>query len=112
MLKGFFHCRTAQVLFSMLHPWFAFRLGNNWSKHSRLAKSQEYTFRGKDERLYKFCETFPEPIDYFIFAHRHVPMRYELTPDCTFFNTGDWLSHFSYITFGTENPEPMLHTIS
>ena len=71
MLKGFFHCRTAQVLFSMLHPWFAFRLGNNWSKHSRLAKSQEYTFRGKDERLYKFCETFPEPVDYFIFGHYH-----------------------------------------
>ena len=51
-------------------------------------------------------------VEHFILAHRHIPVRYELDPGCLFFNVGDWLVHFSYITFGPEDNEPMLHTIS
>ena len=35
-LRSIFHCRVLQILFSMLHPWIAFRFGNNWSKGNRL----------------------------------------------------------------------------
>jgi UDP-2,3-diacylglucosamine hydrolase len=68
-------------------------------------------FQGENEHQVQFARELlaTTHVDYFIFAHRHVPTRYELTPECTFFNTGDWLSHFSYITFDSEDQEPKLH---
>jgi UDP-2,3-diacylglucosamine hydrolase len=66
-----FHNRFLQRCFSTLHPWLAFRMGNGWSRKSRLGKSIGYTFKGEDEPLYKFCAAFPEPVDYFVFGHYH-----------------------------------------
>lgn len=99
-LKAFFHWRTAQVLFSMLHPWFAFRLGNNWSRHSRLAKSEAYIFRGEDERIYKFCESFPEKIDYFIFGHYHCKVDMPVG-DSRLFILGDWMDGADWLCYST-----------
>ena len=41
-LRGLFHNRLAQFLFSLLHPWIAFRFGNGWSKGNRLSHDKEY----------------------------------------------------------------------
>ena len=64
-LRGIFHCRLLQVLFSMLHPWIAFRLGNNWSKGNRLARKEEYVFKGEREPLYKLAveKAFRKPVE-------------------------------------------------
>lgn len=70
-LRWVFHNRVLQALFSGLHPWFAFRLGNGWSRSSRLGKDVKYDFKGEEEPLYQFCATYPEPADYFIFGHYH-----------------------------------------
>jgi len=72
-MRACFHNRVLQKLFSTLHPWFAFRLGTGWSRHSRLAKNKEYIFRGGEEPLFRFCESFraERPVDYFIFGHYH-----------------------------------------
>ena len=71
-------------------------------------------FKGEVEYQVQFARELLQTTDveYFILAHRHIPTRYELSPGHLFFNTGDWLENFSYLTFGTENPEPMLYTIS
>ena len=66
-----FHNRFLQRCFSTLHPWLAFRMGNGWSRKSRLGKSIGYTFKGEEEPLYRFCAAFPEPVDYFVFGHYH-----------------------------------------
>ena len=100
MLKAFFHWRTAQVLFSTLHPWFAFRLGNNWSRHSRLAKSEAYIFRGEDERIYKFCADYPEKIDYFIFGHYHCKVDMPVG-DARLFILGDWMDGADWLCYST-----------
>lgn len=71
LLRRGFHNRFLQRCFSTLHPWLAFRLGQGWSRHSRLAKRQRYTFQGQKEPLYRFCENFGERVDYFIFGHYH-----------------------------------------
>ena len=75
ILRRIFHSKTLQALFSTLHPWIAFRLGNNWSRHSRLAKDIPYEFRGEEEPLYAFCRDFTAPDgsrpDFFIFGHFH-----------------------------------------
>ena len=71
LMRWGFHSRFLQRCFSTLHPWLAFRLGNGWSRKSRLGKSIGYTFKGEEEPLYRFCAAFPEPVDYFVFGHYH-----------------------------------------
>ncbi len=66
-----FHNHFLQRCFSTLHPWLAFRMGNGWSRKSRLGKSIGYTFKGEKEPLYRFCASFTEPVDFFIFGHYH-----------------------------------------
>ena len=70
-MRGMFHNRFLQKCFSALHPRIAFRLGNGWSRDSRLSKNIGYTFKGEEEPLYKFCASFKEPVDYFVFGHYH-----------------------------------------
>jgi len=78
-MRRCFHSRFLQRCFSALHPWVAFRLGKGWSRRSRLGKSIGYTFKGKEEPLYRFCEDFAArraaeglaPVDCFIFGHYH-----------------------------------------
>lgn len=79
ILRGIFHSRFLQACFSTLHPWFAYRLGNGWSRRSRLGKTDAYVFKGADEPLFKFCESFGAqrsaeglpPVDYYLFGHYH-----------------------------------------
>ena len=78
-LRRIFHSRFLQRCFSTLHPWVAFRLGNGWSRRSRLGKSIGYAFKGASEPLYRFCAGFnagrsaagEPPVDIFLFGHYH-----------------------------------------
>jgi UDP-2,3-diacylglucosamine hydrolase len=111
-IKRVFNSPVNQLLYSMLHPRHSFAIARYCSQSSRNSHDESMLhFQGEAEHQVQFARELitTTPIDYFIFAHRHVPTRYELTPDCTFFNTGDWLSHFSYITFGSKDTEPILH---
>ena len=70
-MRSAFRNRFLQKCFSALHPRIAFSLGNGWSRDSRLVKSIGYVFKGEEEPLYKFCASFREPVDFFIFGHYH-----------------------------------------
>ena len=101
-LRGVFHNRVLQFLFSLLHPWLAFRLGNGWSRKNRLAHREEYAFRGPDEPLYKFADKFSNEnkVDYFIFGHYHsevVDMK--LPSGASLYLLKDWIDGDSYIYF-------------
>ena len=100
-LRGLFHNRLAQCLFSMLHPWIAFRFGNGWSKSNRLSHDREYSFGGVDEPLYKFAESFDAQhnIDYFIFGHYHDEVHMTLPSGAEFFIMKDWLDSSPYLCF-------------
>lgn len=104
-LRGLFHNRVAQFLFSMLHPWIAFRFGNGWSRNNRLAHDQEYEFRGKDEPLYKFAEEFSarNDVDYYIFGHYHSSVDMTLPSGARLLVLKDWMCSSPYFCFdGTE----------
>ena len=104
-LRGLFHNRVAQFLFSMLHPWIAFRFGNGWSRNNRLAHDREYEFRGKDEPLYKFAEEFSvrNDVDYFIFGHYHSSVDMTLPSGARLLVLKDWMRSSPYFCFdGTE----------
>ena len=100
-LRGVFHCRPLQVLFSALHPWLAFRLGNGWSKNNRLARHEEYVFKGEEEPLYKFAEEFAanEKVDYFIFGHYHTDVSLKLSSGAEFHILKDWMEGSPYKYF-------------
>lgn len=100
-LQAVFRSRVTQFLFSLLHPWLAFRLGNGWSKNSRLSHDQEYDFKGEDEALYKFAESYSKEhdVDYFIFGHYHAEVHMTLPSGAELFVLKDWMHSSPYLYF-------------
>lgn len=100
-LRGVFHCRPLQFLFSMLHPRIAFGLGNSWSKGNRLARHEEYVFKGASEPLVQFSEEFSRQhhVDYFIFGHYHCEVSMALSTGARLFVLKDWINSSPYLYF-------------
>lgn len=100
-LRGLFHNRLAQTLFSALHPWLAFRLGNGWSKNNRLAHDVQYEFGGENEPLYKFAKDFASEneVDFFIFGHYHVEVDTVLPSGARLMILKDWIHSSPYLCF-------------
>ena len=104
-LRGIFHNRVLQTLFSMLHPWIAFRFGNGWSKSNRLSHDTRYVFGGENEPLYKFAEAFAAEnhVDHFVFGHYHDQVHMDLPSGAGFNLLRDWLDGSSALCYdGTE----------
>ena len=98
-IKTIFNNRPLQILFSMLHPWFAYRLGNVWSKNSRLSHHEQYVFKGAEEPLYQFAEACPEKVDYFIFGHFHSQADVTMPGGPRLLLLKDWMESSPYICF-------------
>ena len=100
-LRGIFHNRVLQFLFSMLHPWIAFGLGNGWSRSNRLSHDKEYEFRGPDEPLVTFAEQFSSvhDVDYFVFGHYHVSVDMPLASGSRLLVLKDWIHSSPYFCF-------------
>lgn len=101
VIKTIFNCRFLQALFSMLHPWIAYRIGNVWSKHSRLSHREQYEFRGEEEPLYKFAAEYQKEnkVDYYIFGHYHSAADTEIPGGARLLLLKDWISSSPYICF-------------
>ena len=107
-IKKIFSSKLCQWLFERLHPNFGIGLANYFSKKSRIAKGIYSAFTGEDrEFLIVFSKEKlkTEHFDYFVFGHRHLPLKIELNENSQFFNLGDWVKHFSYGVFDGKNFE-------
>ena len=101
-LRGMFHSRVLQFLFSCLHPWIAFRLGNTWSRRNRLARHEEYVFKGQGEPLYVFAEKFSSEnkVDYFVFGHYHSGVNGMVLPSgASLYLLKYWIDGSPYLYF-------------
>ena len=100
-IKYIFNNRLIQRLFSMLHPWIAYRIGNVWSKHSRLSHNEQYTFKGSQEPLYQFVEehSMNNKADFYIFGHYHTTADITLPGGPRLLLLKDWISSSPYICF-------------
>lgn len=100
-LKSIFTCRPLQVLFSTLHPWFAFRFGNSWSKGNRLSRDENYEFKGASEPLYQYALEFSkkEKVDFFIFGHYHCKVDMTLPTGARLLVMKDWMDDSDYLYF-------------
>ena len=57
--------------------------------------------------LYFFCmkKLKNKFYDFFIFGHRHLPLKIDLGNGSSYYNTGDWINYYSFITYDGENVE-------
>lgn len=113
-VRWMFHNRFLQVLFSAIHPRWAFGLGYAWAAHSRKIKDvvprREYVFRGVEEPLYKFADDFGKEysaqtgrsIDYYIFGHYHTPGRIAVSSGGELQILGCWADGGEYAVFDGE----------
>jgi len=106
-LKSIFEFRPNQLLFSWLHPDLGARMGNYFSRKSRLSKlaytgQPEAVFEKENEMLFQYAgrkaSLHPE-VDFFVFGHRHIPLQMPLNDKANLVILGDWMSHFTYAVF-------------
>jgi UDP-2,3-diacylglucosamine hydrolase len=100
-IKKIFSNRFFQWCFARIHPNFGIGMANYWSRKSRAKGKEPQVFLGEDkEWLVQYCKEklgeTSQPIDYFVFGHRHLPIEHQVGQSCTYFNLGDWINHSTY----------------
>jgi UDP-2,3-diacylglucosamine hydrolase len=108
-IKKIFRNRVCQKLFGMLHPNWGIGLANYFSRKSReKTGDSDQLFLGPDnEWLIVFSKEYlqKQPMDYFVFGHRHYPIDYVLSEQSRYINLGDWIRNFTYASFDGKNME-------
>lgn len=108
-LKKVFANPVCQWLFARLHPNLGIGLAWFWSGKSRAAQLEVEQFLGAEkEWLIQYCERklAEQPVDYFVFGHRHLPIDYTLSNGRSrYLNLGEWINFNSYAIFDGEEIE-------
>lgn len=94
LLRGLFHSRVAQILFSsLIHPTIAMAFGNAWSRNNRLARREAYVWNGESEPLVGYANKVLKQrhVDYFVFGHFHVKTTYPLAGVATLVMLDSWI---------------------
>ena len=109
LIKKIFSNSLCQWLFARIHPNFGFGIAHFWSKKSRLVnnKNPEEFLGENKEWLISYCKQNQKenPVDFYIFGHRHLPLQITIDQSSEYINLGDWIQHFSYAQFDGENLE-------
>lgn len=106
ILLSIFRNNTLRRMYSALHPSIGVGIGLKWSLNSRLGKGETLEFLGEEnEDLIRYAKEISEkePIDYFIFGHRHLAMTYKLQNSSEIVFLGDWISKGSFAEWNGES---------
>lgn len=101
VLKSIFRSRVLQWLYARIHPNSSTGFAHRWSRHSRFSKGVYLEWLGEEkEQLVQHSRNIleKEPIDYFIYGHRHVPRVHPLNNSRIIY-IGDWFINFTYGVF-------------
>jgi len=103
-LKKIFKNRLAQWAYRWLHPDIGLKFAQYLSQKNKLVSgSYDEQFHGADkEWLFLYAKDYLKKkpdINYFVFGHRHLPLQMPLNDHSIYFNTGDWLNHFSHLEY-------------
>ena len=101
-LKLLFRNPILKKLFSFVHPDIGISLGSFLSQKNKILSGSEKVFESEDkEMLFSYCKDVLKTKYYhfFIFGHRHIPLELDLGNNSKYFNTGDWITHFSYLVY-------------
>lgn len=106
-MKKVFENRVFKWLFRWFHPELGMRLAQYLSVKNKLISGEEdKKFLGDENEwlaLYAKRKLETKHYDYFVFGHRHLPMQIEVGPTSTYYNLGDWITHFTYGVFDGTN---------
>ncbi len=101
-LKLLFRNPILKKLFSFIHPDIGISVGNFLSQKNKILSGNEKIFESEEkEMLFSYCKDVLKTKYYhfFIFGHRHIPLELNLGNNSKYFNTGDWITHFSYLVY-------------
>lgn len=109
LTKKIFNSKFCQWCFARLHPNFGVSIAHFWSKSSRRnnQKHPEKFLGEEKEWLVQYCKKkqAENPMDYYIFGHRHLPLEIPIDQQARYINLGDWIIHHSYAVFDGEKIE-------
>ncbi|GGD51027.1 UDP-2,3-diacylglucosamine diphosphatase [Muriicola marianensis] len=102
-MKKVFTNPVARWFFRWMHPDWGVRVAQYFSVKNKLISGEEdKEFLGEEnEWLVQYAKRKLEGdhFDFFVFGHRHLPLEIKLNPKSTYFNLGDWISHYTYGVF-------------
>ncbi|MBW2937328.1 UDP-2,3-diacylglucosamine diphosphatase [Aureisphaera sp. CAU 1614] len=102
-MKKVFINPFSKWLYRWLHPDWGMRLAQYLSvKNKLISGDEDRQFLGDDKEwlaLYAKRKLEEKHYDYFVFGHRHLPMKIEIGEQATYFNLGDWINHYTYGVF-------------
>jgi UDP-2,3-diacylglucosamine hydrolase len=102
-MKKVFTNPFCKWLFRWLHPDLGVRLAQHFSVKNKLISGEEdVLYLGEEkENLIQYCKQVlaTKHYDYFVFGHRHLPMKLSLEKNSEYINLGDWISYFTYGVF-------------
>jgi len=108
-MKKVFEAPLSKWLYRWLHPDLGMKLGQYLSvKNKLISGDEDVKFLGEDQEwlvLYAKRKLETKHYDYFIFGHRHLPMKIEVGKNSEYVNLGDWIGYFTYGVFDGENFE-------
>ncbi len=102
MKKVFVH-PFSKWLYRWLHPDIGVRLAQYLSvKNKLISGAEDVVYLGEDkEWLIQYAKRKLEAkhYNYFVFGHRHLPMKLSVGDNSEYVNLGDWIGYFSYGVF-------------
>ncbi len=105
-MKKVFTNPISKWLYRWLHPDWGVALAHYFSvKNKAISGDEDVKFLGEDkEWLVQYAKRKLETkhYDYFVFGHRHLPMRINLNEASTYVNLGDWINYYTYGVFDGE----------
>ncbi len=105
-MKKVFTNPFSKWLYRWLHPDIGMKLGNYLSvKNKLISGDEDVTFLGEDQEWlvqYAKKRLQEKHYDYFLFGHRHLPMEIKVGETSKYINTGDWITHFTYAVFDSQ----------
>ena len=105
-LKRFFASKFCQWAYARLHPNFGIWLATKSSQKSRAVSgdADEHFLGTENEWLAIYSKEVlkKEHFDYFIFGHRHLPLELKISEKSTYFNLGEWLSSYTFLSISED----------
>lgn len=106
-LKKIFRNKFCNWLFGMAHPFIGIGIANYFSRKSRQKTgSSDEKFLGEENEwliIYSKEVLKTQHFDYFVFGHRHLPLKLQLSNNSHYINLGDWITNFTYAEFDENN---------
>lgn len=105
LIKKIFAFRPNIVLYGALPPRWAFAIARKCSHTSRKKTGKEDFHKNDETITLDYIRRYlkqDSTVDFFLYGHRHLPLEIPVG-NSVYFNTGDWLTHNSYLRASSES---------